>query len=65
MAKRKPQADNPWVSKRLFDALQNRCASAEQCLRDLIGLIDPDMLVACEYDWVRATHRILKGEDPA
>lgn len=53
------QAENPWVSKHLFDTLQTRCADAEQCLRQLLNLIDPDVLTEHAGDWQAATHAVL------
>lgn len=54
------QAENPWISKHLFDSLHDRCADAEDCLKRLLCLIDPDVLTRHAGDWKTATAEILQ-----
>ena len=52
------QADNPWVSKHLFDTLQSRCADAEACLRAVLMVIDPDILTRHAGNWKAAADEV-------
>jgi hypothetical protein len=54
------QNPDPWISKRLFDSLHDRCADAEDCLKRLLCLIDPDVLTRHAGDWKAATAEILQ-----
>jgi hypothetical protein len=56
------QAPNPWIARSHFDTLHARCAEAERCLKDLLNLIDPEVLDAHDGDWQRATAAILQGQ---
>lgn len=56
------QQPNPWVSRVAFDALQTRAAEAEACLRDVLNVIDPELLIVHLGDWKAAT-RALTGAD--
>lgn len=58
MAKSTP-AENPWISKRLFDALQTRTADAEKCLTDLLTLMRPEWREEFSNDWLVATKAVL------
>lgn len=58
MSKATTQAENPWVSKHLFDALQTRCADAEQCLRAVLTVIDPELLERHLGDWKAAAAEV-------
>ena len=62
MSKPSVQADNPWVSKSLFDALQTRCADAERCLRAVLDVIDPELLTRHAGDWKAAAEEVVSGE---
>lgn len=59
MAKPAP-LENPWISKYLFDCLHDRCADAEDRLKRLLCLIDPDVLTRHAGDWKAATAEILQ-----
>lgn len=55
MSRTTTQAENPWVSKHLFNTLQARCAEAEACLRAVLTVIDPELLERHAHDWKAAT----------
>lgn len=59
MSKPTAQAENPWVSKHLFDSLQTRCADAEACLRTVLTVIDPELLERHAHDWKAATAEVI------
>lgn len=59
MSKATAQAENPWVSKHLFDSLQTRCADAEACLRAVLTVIDPALLERHAHDWKAATIEVV------
>lgn len=62
---RSAPSDSPWVSKHLFDALQTRCATAEDCLKRLLVLIDETVLDRHLGDWKAATAEILQDDSHA
>jgi hypothetical protein len=59
------QVDNPWISRRLFDLLQERTVKAENMCKDLIRVSKGEKFLArYDYDYLAAGTRIV-GTTPA
>ena len=54
----KPPAENPWVSKALFQVALDRAILAEECLRTLLDYIDPEVLARNAFDWKAAVDEL-------
>lgn len=52
------QTENPWVSKKHLEAAVQRAAEAEECLRQLLDYIDPDVLARHANDWKAAVDEL-------
>lgn len=61
MKKEGPTPISPWVSRKELKVVIDRCVEAEDCLKRLLTMIDPDVLERNMYDWKAATAEILQG----
>jgi hypothetical protein len=59
------QTRNPWISRHVFDLMQERCVKAENMCRDLIRVIavdDGEFLASHDHDYLAAGEAIKKGD---
>lgn len=58
-------SENPWIDKRHFDTLMDRCVAAENMCKDLINIIavdDGEFLAGHDSDYLQAGAAIKKGD---
>lgn len=61
--KRQTEIAKPdWVPRQQMETLVDRVAQAEDCCKQLIRLINPDILAECDGDWLTATQTLLESE---